>query len=171
MNQHEGGRVNYDDEDPDMEGWDDDSDEVDNEKDIASSTGSVNSVESSASIQDIDGDSFMEIGSSEEDGVEKEEPSIDTDDDNDDDNLFEEMDKKNKNLSLKKNEKKDEKVKVNRRPEAFVDADDYEELIAKSWAEWDALNKRDTTERVGEVKEYSTKKRKYEGHTVQRKKT
>jgi hypothetical protein len=134
----------FDDEDSDMEGWDDDSDEGDNENDIASSTGSVNSVESAATIQDIDEDSFMEIGSSEDEGL------IDTDDDNNDDNLFEEMDEKNKNLRLTKNEEKD-------------DADDYEELIAKSWAERDALTKRDTKKRVGEVKKYSTKKRKYEG--------
>jgi hypothetical protein len=171
INQHEGGRVNFDDEDPDMEGWDDDSDEGDNEDDIANSTGSVNSVEeSSASIQDIDGDSFMDIGSSEEDGEEEEEPLIDTDDDDNDDNLFEETGEKNKSLSLHKNEKKDDKKKVNRRQEAFVDADDYEELIAKSWAERDTLYKIDTKERVSEVKEYSSKKRKHEGRTVQRKK-
>lgn len=169
MNQHEGGRVNYDDEDPDMEGWDDDSDESDNEDDIVSSTGSINSGKSLEGIQEVDGDSFTESGISEEDRDEKER-LIDYDDDDYDDDLFEEMGKKNKNFSRNKTEKKDDKKKVNRRPEAFADADDYEKLITKSWAERDELNKRESKE-FDEVKEYSTKKRKYEGHTTQRKKT
>lgn len=168
MNQHEGGRVNYDDEDPDMEGWDDDSDEGENDDDIVSSSGSINSGKSLESIQDVDVDSFPESGASEEDG-EEEEPLIDSDDDDYDDDLFEEMGEKNKNFSRHKIEKKDDKKKVNRRPEAFADADDYEKLIAKSWAERDELNKRESKE-FDEVKEYSSKKRKYEGQSMQRKK-
>jgi hypothetical protein len=81
---------------------------------------------------------------------------IDTDDNDNDDNFFEEMGEKNKSFSLNKNEKKDDKKKVNRRQEAFVDVNNYEELIAKPWAKRGTLNKRDTKERVSAL--YKEKK-------------
>jgi hypothetical protein len=159
MNQHAGGKANFDDEDPDMEGWDDDSDDGDDNS-IGGSENSKDSVDPLEEEEDDDMDSFMEHDG---DSSGAEEPSIDGGFDNEDDDsgnfLLEETQRKinnndQGNAEVSKNSNQKKKGKKERPSEAFEDADDYEELIAKAWAERDMHKKRKLTEEddVKEVK-------------------
>lgn len=176
------GKANYDNEDPDMEGWSD----MDSNSDSDEGQGEPEGIDYSAmdglggkagEDDDIVMDDDVDSSANEEEELSAEANEVanfegggETSDEDDDELLssFAGGEDNGDDDEDEDTQKKKKKVKLN---EGFEDASMYEELIYQSWADRDARNKQKQEERVEEddISDKPEKKTKNKGKKKKRK--